>query len=408
MTSSTSTAAIGPRNRIALAVLTLGAFVVGTAELVIVGVLNLVAADMNVSISTAGLLVTSYALGISIGGPLVTLLTIKLGRRLLLWLSILVYVVGNAVAVVATDFGQFAAARAVTGTIHGLFVGVACTVAAALAPPEHRGRAISMIFGGIAVSTVLGVPLGTLIGQSLGWQAAFLGIVALGVVTLALTLTLVPPVRELGSANIGAQARHAFAPRVLGMLAVGLLLMGGQFSAFTYLAEYLSRVTEVDGAWVSAFLLLYGIACAAGAFAGGRFADRHAFATLVTANIVLAGVLVLLYLVGGSPVLVAVCLLVWGLFGFGLVPSFQLRVITLAGEGAELAATLGASAVNAGIALGAAVGGLAMAGGGDVRRVFIVALVICVVALPVTIASRWLRPARTPAAEGDSALVHAG
>ncbi|PPK65434.1 DHA1 family inner membrane transport protein [Actinokineospora auranticolor] len=380
---------IAPRSKVALGILGLGAFVVGTAELVVVGVLDLIALDIGVRVSTAGLLVTAYAVGISLGGPIVTALTIRLGQRVLLWVSLAVYVVGNGLAVVASDFGQMLVARVLTGTIHGLFIGVASSVAAALVPAAYRGRAISIVFGGIGVSTVLGVPLGAFIGQALGWQAAFVGIVGLGVAALCLTIGLVPAVPELGSADLRSQVRHALAPRVLGMLAVGLLLMGGQFSAFTYLAQYLGRVTGVTGEWVSVFLFAYGIACAAGIFIGGKFADTKAYTTLVTANVVLVGVLLLMHFLGGSPVVAIASLLVWGLFGFGLVPAFQLRVITLAGEGADLAATLGASAVNAGIAIGAVLGGSVVTNAGDPSRVFLVAFAVCAVALPFTLATRW-------------------
>jgi MFS transporter, DHA1 family, inner membrane transport protein len=390
MTTTLSTS-IQPRSRVALAVLGLGSFVVGTAELVIVGVLNLIAGDMHVSISTAGLLVTCYALGISLGGPIMAALTIKLSRRMLLWLCLALYVLGNIGVLLAASFGEFAVARVLTGTVHGLFIGVAMTVGAMLVPPEYRGRAISMVFGGISVATVLGVPLGTLVGQSLGWRAAFVGIVVLGVIALVLTLLLVPEVPAVGASKLGEQARNAFAPRVLAMLTVGLLIMGGQFAAFTYLAEYLQQVTKVSGVLVSGFLLIYGVSCAVGTFVGGRLADRRAVATLVVANVVLIVMLLLIFFFGGSPILIAICLVGWGLFGFGLVPSLQLRVISLAGRGGDLASTLGASAVNAGIAVGAAIGGLAVAGYG-VRYVFVVALLICLVALPATAASGLLKP----------------
>jgi DHA1 family inner membrane transport protein len=404
MSTTTRAERLSPRRRLALAVLGLGAFVIGTAELVIVGILNLVARDMGVSISTAGLLVTAYALGISLGGPVVSALTLRLGRRLLLLLALAVYVLGNQFAVLSVDIGELVVARVVTGSIHGLFIGVACTVAAGLVPAGQRGRAISMVFGGIAVATVLGVPLGTLVGQALGWQAAFLGVVVLGVLALVLTMVIVPPVTELGAGGLGAQVRYAFRPRVLGMLAVGLLLMGGQFTAFTYLAAYLQRVTGISGGLVSAFLLVYGISCAVGTLVGGRFADTRASATLVAAGLVLVVVLAGLYLVGASPVLVAVGLALWGLFGFGLVPSFQLRVISLAGPGGDLAATLGASAVNAGIAAGAAVGGWAVATYG-VHAVFVVAPVICAVAVPAAVGSRWLK---VPTTEPSAPVAPAG
>ncbi|MEV1009378.1 MFS transporter [Streptomyces sp. NPDC049881] len=397
------------RGTYALAALGLGAFAIGTAELVVVGVLSLIAGDLDVSEGTAGLLVTAYALGISLGGPLMTAATIRLPRRLLLWLALAVFVLGNLSAAFAGAFGMLLVARVVTGAVHGLFIGVASAVAAGLVPAERRGQAVSMVFGGIAVSTVVGVPLGTLIGQSAGWQAAFAGVVVLGALALVATLAAVPPVGGSGSGGLGAQARYAFAPPVLAMLATGLLLMGGQFTAFTFLAPLLEDVTGVSGGTISGFLLVFGVASAVGTFLGGRFADRNADATLLVGNAVLVLALGALYLVGPHPVPAALALAGWGLVGFGVVPALQLRVISLAGPGGDLAATLGASAVNAGIAAGAAVGGWAVSAYG-VENVPLVALVICLVALPATWFTRHLKAPATgePAPRPGAAPVPTG
>jgi DHA1 family inner membrane transport protein len=387
------------RSDAALAALFLGAFVVGTAELVVVGVLSLVARDMAVSISSAGTLATAYALGISVGGPVLTALSMRFGRRRLLFMSLAAYAAGNLLAVVAVDFGMLLVARVLTGALHGLFVGVAFAVAAGLVPPERMGRAISFVFGGIAVSTALGVPLGTLIGQEFGWRAAFVAIVVLGAVALVATLAFVPPVGNTGTGGFAAQARHALAPRVLAVLGVGFLVMGGQFAALTYLAPFLERVTGISGGLIGAFLLAYGVANAVGTFAGGRFADRAAATTLVVANVLLIGALGTLYLAGSTPIVVALALGVWGLVGFGLVPSLQYRVVSLAGPGKDLAATLPASAVTAGIAAGALVGGWALTRGGA-DSALLAALMICAAALPATWATGRLN---APAVGGPKA-----
>lgn len=400
MSSTTASAPARPRGTAALVALGLGAFVIGTAELVIVGVLNLIAKDTKVAVSTAGLLVTAYALGIAIGGPLVTAATIRLGRRFVLRAALLVYIAGNLLAVVATSFGLLVVARVVTGSIHGLFIGVASAVAAALVAPERRGQAIALVFGGLAVSTVLGVPLGTLVGQSLGWRATFTGIVLLGAVALVFTFVAVPEVQGSGSGGLGAQSRAAFAPRVLAMLLVGLVVIGGYFTAYTYVATFLDRVTGIHGDLVSVFLLAFGVASAVGTIVGGKLADRNATLTLVACNVILVLAMGVLYLFGGSWIVAVLALAAWGLAAFGLIPSFQLRVIGLAGPGGDLAATLGASAVNAGIALGALVGGQVLAGG-NVKNTVLVAIVICAVAIPASAATRWLSTPSAPTAEPD-------
>jgi DHA1 family inner membrane transport protein len=312
-------------------------------------------------VSTAGQLVTAYALGIAIGAPILTALTTRFGRRRVLRIALAAFVAGNVLAAVATSFGMLLIARVLTGSIHGLFIGVASVIAAGLVAPERRGQAISMVFGGIAVATVLGVPAGTLIGQTLGWHAAFAAIVALAVVALVASFSFIPEAAGRGSGGLRTQARAAFAPRVLAILAVGLLLMGGQFTAFTYLTPFLGKFTGVTGGLVSVFLLAFGIAAAVGTVIGGRAADHSATTTLLIANGALIAALGALYLVGATPVLVIPALAAWGLAGFAIIPALQLLVITLAGAGGDLAATLGASAVNAGIAAGSLIGGAVLA-----------------------------------------------
>ncbi|MER5546273.1 MFS transporter [Streptomyces sp. NPDC002589] len=396
MSTATATGPGETRSKVALGALGLGAFVIGTAELVIVGVLNLIADDLHVSLSTAGLLVTAYALGISLGGPIVTAATIKVPRHTLLCGAVALFVLGNAGAAFAGLFGLLVVARVLCGALHGLFLGAASSVATGLVAPEHRGQAVGLVFGGISVSTVFGVPLGTLLGQNLGWQATFAGVAVLGVLALTAIMVKVPAAPGSGSGNLGSQVRHAFHPRVLAMLAAEVLLMGSQFIAFTYLAAFLEDVTGIKGAVVSVFLMIYGVFSAIGTFAGGRFADINASRTLLIGNSALVVALLGLYFFRQSPALVGVSLALWGVVGFGVTPSLQLRVISLAGEGADLAATLGASAANVGVASGAAVGGWALASFG-MADVPLTALVFAVLALPAVWATRFLK---VPVARG--------
>jgi DHA1 family inner membrane transport protein len=385
-----------------LAALALCAFVVGTCELVVVGLLDRIAASMTVSISTVGQLVTAYALGIGLGGPVLAVVTARVGRRrLLLWL-LAAFLVGNAITAAAAGYGMLLVARIATGAVQGLFIGVASMVAAGLVPAQRRGQAMSMVFGGIAVSTVLGVPVGTLLGQAWGWRVVFAAITVLGAVALACALAFVPAVAEPPPVRFRAQARTGFTWPVSAMLGVGLVLIGGQFTAFTYLTPYLTQVTGISAGAVSGFLLIYGVASAAGTFAGGRLADRSAATVLTAGNVLLVLALGEVYLAGATPVLVAVALAGWGLVGFGLVPALQLRIVSLAGPGGDLAATLGASAVNLGIALGAFLGGRVTTGPG-VHDVALAATIIVAAALPVTWATRRLQPAAASAKPAEPA-----
>jgi MFS transporter, DHA1 family, inner membrane transport protein len=321
----------------------------------------------------------------------VTVLTARLDRRMLLRLALAAFVAGNALAATATSFHVLLVARVLTGSIHGLFIGVASVIAANLVAPERRGQALSMVFGGIAVSTVVGVPLGTLIGQAVGWRAAFIVVVALAAAALIASTLFVPSIATTGPSRLRSQAGAALAPGVLATLAVGLVLMGAQFTAFTYLAPFLQRVTGISGTTVSGFLLVFGLAAAAGTVLGGKAADRNPNTTLLAANLVLIAALGFLYLVRAAPVLVAVGLAVWGLATFAVIPSFQLRVITLAGRGSDLAATLGASAINAGIAIGSLAGGAVLSHHGPAAPT-IVALIVSAIAVPAVWATRLLHP----------------
>lgn len=401
------------RVNLALATLFLGTFVLGTAELGVVGMLNLIADDLQVSISATGTLVTAYALGLALGGPILAALTIRFGRRLLLSSTLVLYIVVNLVAALGADFGLFIVARAVTGSLHGLFVGVAFTIAVSVVPPERMGRAISAVIGGFAVSVAFGVPLGTLIGQALGWRGSFITICVLGALCVLANLLFIPPVPRTGAGGLSAQLRYALAPRVLALLGLAFLVFAGQYATFTYITPFLEEVTGISGGLISAFLLAYGVATAIGVFGGGRFAAEAAGRTLIVSVAVVIVALGVLYLVGANPILVAVTLVVWGVFGLGLVPSLQFRIVSLAGPGKDLAATLPASAINAGIAVGALAGGWAVAGYGA-SSVVIVGLAILVVALPVAWATSFLRPptqesttapAVTPQPDADAETV---
>jgi DHA1 family inner membrane transport protein len=391
----------------ALVVLGLSAFVVGTAEFVVVGVLDRISAGLHVPVSTVGLLVTAYALGVCVGGPALTALTIRLDRRFLLCGALALYALANAVAAVAAGFALLLVVRAVAGAVHGLFVGVASAAAASLVPRERKGTAVAVVFGGIAAANLLGVPLATYAGHVLPWQSVFAGIAVLGCVALGLTLAVVPPVTGTGHGALRAQTRYVLTRPALLALGTGVLLFCGQFTVFTLLGTYLQRITGVSGSAVGIFLLVFGAAGTIGTMIGGRLADRDAGTTLVVAGAVLAVDLVVLFLVGPHPVPAAVAVAAFGLFGFGLAPALQLRTIELAGPGGDLASTLGASAGNAGIAAGSAVAGWFAARYG-VGGLPLAAAGICAVTLPLLWVLRRMRPVGTDAGSASEAVVVSG
>jgi DHA1 family inner membrane transport protein len=374
-----------------LATLFLGMFVMGSTELLVVGVLNLVAADLHVSIPAAGALVTAYALGLAVGGPVLTALTMKLNRRTVLVTALLLFVAGTAVAALTTSYGLFLVVRTLTGALQGLFIAAAFAAATAVVPPARAGRAMAVVISGTAVSGAIGVPLGTLAGQTLGWRGSFLAAAAFAVVALVATVAVVPSVPGTG-AGAASQVRHALAPPVLTVLALTVLIFSSVYATLTYIVPFLETVTGVSGAWVSVFLLAYGVATAVGSFVGGRFADTDAARTLVVGTVGVAVCLLLLYLVGAVAVLVAVLLLAIGGFAMGVAPSLQYRVTILAGPGGALAQSLPASAANIGIAFGSFVGGVAV-GGFTVSTAVVAGFALALVAVPVAWASGFLSAA---------------
>ncbi|MGP4094560.1 MFS transporter [Nonomuraea sp. KM90] len=397
------------RANLALAALFLGAFVTGTAELMVVGVLNLIAADLDVPVPAAGALVTANALGLAIGGPILTALTIRLNKRVVLIATLVLFVLANLVLVLAADYGLFVAARALAGAAQGLFIAAGFTAGISLVPPERMGRAISVVISGVTVSAALGVPVGTLAGQAVSWRGSFTAVVVLTVIALVAVLVLIPSV-PAGGGGFGDQARHAFAPRVLAVLALNFLVFASLFAVVTYIVPFLESVTGVSGALISVFLLAYGVATAVGSFGGGRFADRNATRTLIVATSGVVVSLLVLYLVGAVPFLVASVLLALGMFGMGMVPSLQYRVVSLAGPGGQLAQSLPVSAANLGIAFGSAAGGMVI-GAFTASATVVTGLAIAVVAAVVAWATGFLKPpaagsavTRTGGQEGDRVL----
>ncbi|MEV6863415.1 MFS transporter [Streptosporangium subroseum] len=268
------------RANLALATLFLGMFVLGSGELLVVGVLDLIAADLHVTIPAAGTLVTAYALGLAIGGPILTALTIRLDRKIVLIGTLALFIACNLVAVLTADYGVFLVARVLIGALQGLFVATSFIAGMSVVPQERMGQAIGIVVSGVSVSTALGVPLGTLVGQTLGWRGSFMAIVAITAVVVIATVALVPSVPPAG-AGAGHQAKYAFAPGVLAVLFLNFIVFSTTFAALTYIVPFLQSVTGISGAILSVFLLAYGVATAVGSFSGGKFADRNAGRTLI-------------------------------------------------------------------------------------------------------------------------------
>lgn len=354
-----------------LIALALGGFGIGLTEFVIAGLLSTVAGDMGVTIPVAGYLISGYALAVVVGALALTpLLSSWHPKRALLVLMVL-FVAGNALSAAATGYGLLLAGRVVAALAHGAFFGIGSVIAASLVAPDRKAGAISIMFGGLTLANVLGVPLGTFVGQQWGWRATFAVIAVVGVLAFAGIAALVPagPAQATdvsdGARTGGLRAElAAFRNRqVWFSLGMTVLVFGGMFGAFMYVEPLLTRVTGFDESAVPWLLVLFGVGLFAGNLLGGRWADRALARTLTALTLALAVSLVAFALLAGSRLGAAAMLLSMGFFGFATVPGLQMRVLAHASGAPTMASSANIAAFNVGNFLGVWVSGLTIAAG---------------------------------------------
>lgn len=347
-----------PRRPTALYALAAGAFGIGTTEFVIMGLLLQVSADLHVGLAAAGLLISGYALGVFVGAPLLTAASGRLPRKTVLLGLMAIFTLGNLACALAPSYAVLMAARVVTSLAHGTFFGVGAVVAAGLVAPERRASAISLMFTGLTLATLLGVPAGTWLGHLAGWRATFWAVAAIGVAALAVIGVLVPADHgRHAPVPLRAELRAvAQAPVLLG-LATTVLGFAGVFTVFTFIQPLLTRVSGYADAAVSPILLLVGVGLVIGNLLGGRLADRHLAPALVGSLLALAGVLALTGLALHAPVPAVLAMGLFGIAAFATVAPLQLWVQKAAGA-PNLASSLNIGAFNLGNAFGAWLGGV--------------------------------------------------
>ncbi|ALA17867.1 MULTISPECIES: MFS transporter [unclassified Chelatococcus] len=353
----------------ALYALTIAAYAIGTAEFVSVGLLPIIARDFSISLPLAGLVVSVYALGVTFGAPILTALTGRIARKPLLLGLMVLFIAGNLLAALSPSYGLLLAGRVLSAFAHGVFFSVGSTIAAGLVPENRRASAIALMFMGLTVAIVTGVPLGTHIGQILDWRATFWAVALLGAVAFAGIWALLP--RDLAKAppaSLMDQVRVLGSGRLLLVFAMTALGYGGTFVTFTYLSPILETITGFSPQGVSLVLVLYGAAIAAGNLAGGRIADRSPARALTGLFLAQALVLVLFTFTAASAVPALVTLAALGFLQFANVPGLQLYVVQLAREhrpgAVDTASALNIAAFNLGIAIGAWLGGVIVAAPG--------------------------------------------
>ncbi|WP_296103784.1 MFS transporter [uncultured Agrobacterium sp.] len=351
---------------LALFALTIAAYAIGTTEFVIVGLLPTVANDLHITLPLAGLIVSVYALGVTFGAPVLTALTGRIERKPLLLGLMGLFILGNSAAALSPSYEMLLVARVISAFAHGVFFSVGATIAAGLVPEDRRASAIAMMFMGLTVAIVTGVPLGTLIGQIFGWRATFFAVAALGIVAFIGIAALLPStLQKAPAASLMEQLRVLGSGRLLLAFAMTALGYGGTFVTFTFLASILQELTGFAESTVSLVLVLYGLAIAAGNLAGGRIADRDPVKALGWLFGLQALVLALFTFTATSATAALLTLVALGFLSFANVPGLQLYVVQLAKRfrpnAIDVASALNIAAFNLGIAVGAWIGGMVVA-----------------------------------------------
>ncbi|MGN6223022.1 MFS transporter [Pseudoxanthomonas sp.] len=366
---------------LALFALTLAAFAIGTTEFVIVGLIPTIAADLGVSLPSAGLLVSLYALGVAIGAPVLTAMTARVPRKPLLVGLMVLFTVGNLVAWLAPGYTTLIVARLLTGLAHGVFFSVGSIVATSLVPRERAASAIATMFSGMTVAFVTGIPLGTFIGQHFGWRTTFLAVAVFGLVAMIGAQLLVPRnIAHAAPAPLRRQLNVLLQPRLLLVYAMTAVGYGGSLIAFTFLAPILEDIAGFEPQMVGLVLLAYGVSVAIGNVWGGRLADRKGpVGALKIIFGLLAAVLLVLTFTASNPWLVVLTVLAWGAVAFGNVPGLQVYVVRqaeqVAPDATDVAAGFNISAFNLGVAGGSWAGAQVVAHLGLAHTPWIAALV---------------------------------
>ncbi|MFT8321926.1 MAG: MFS transporter [Bacillus sp. (in: firmicutes)] len=350
---------------IALLSLSISAFAIGTTEFVLVGLLPTVANDLGIALTKAGTLISGYAIALAIGTPIVTAIAGRIPKKRFLIILMAIFTIGNGISAISPNYEWLMLSRVITAVAHGVFFAVAAVVASNIVPVNKRGTAISIMFTGLTVATIAGVPLGTFIGQNLGWRATFGAVAILGIIGLISNLFAIDPVKNQNNPptlkDIGQLIKNK---RILLALVMTALGFGGTFTLFTYLAPILEEISGYSSSSISILLLLYGIAVAIGNLLGGKMANQHPVKALRWVFLVQGIVLLLQIWLLPSKHLSIVSILLLGLFAFMMSSGVQAYIVALAEKlvpsAKDIASALNISAFNIGIAIGSTLGGLAV------------------------------------------------
>lgn len=379
-----------PRLLLALLALALGGFAIGTTEYVTMGLLPEIAAGMGVSIPSAGHVISAYAVGVVVGAPVIVSMTARLPKQALAIGLVAALALGNLLTAIAPSYETLLAARFLAGLPHGAYFGVASLIAASMVSPQRRGRAVASVMMGLAAANLIGVPASTFLGQLLGWRSAYWVVVGLAVVTMGFIGAFVPQQQRDTSATVRRELRALRQPQVLLTAGVGAVGFGGLFAVYSYIAPITTDVTRLSAGFVPWVLLVYGIGSILGTEIGGRLADHALFAWLCATLVAMALLLALFAYTAQHGILLlgGVFLLSTAAAALGLL--LQMRLMEVSGSAKMLGAALNHSALNAANALGAWLGGAAIAAGLGYLATAWVGVGLSLAGLIILVASAWL------------------
>lgn len=366
---------------VALLALALCAFAIGTTEFVIMGLLPQVADDLHISIPTAGWLISGYALGVAIGAPIMAVLTAKLPRKKTLLLLMVIFIIGNLMCAMAYSYDFLMLARVITALCHGAFFGIGAVVAANLVAPNRRASAVALMFTGLTLANVLGVPLGTALGQTFGWRSTFWVVSVIGLFSLAALYRKLPSSLEEAPTELRKEIAALRGGGIWLSLLMTVFFAAAMFALFTYIAPILTEVTQVSEQGVSWTLLLMGVGLTLGNIVGGRLADWRLSVSLTVTFLLIAVLSALFSWTSYSLLAAEVTLFLWSAAAFSAVPALQINVVTYGKKAPNLVSTLNIAAFNVGNALGAWVGGMVIARGLGLTAVPLAAAGLAVIGL---------------------------
>jgi DHA1 family inner membrane transport protein len=380
---------------LALYALMAGAFGIGTTEFVIMGLLPEVSRDLMVSIPMAGLLITGYALGVAVGAPIMSLLMAKFSRKnSLLWLMG-IFTLGNLICAIAPDYTTLMIARVVTSFAHGTFFGIGAIVATDLVPKEKRAFALALMFTGLTVANVVGVPAGTWLGQMLGWRSTFWAVTMIGPIALAALYYLVPKDHHAEKVDVKSEITTLLQPQVIAGLLLTIIADTGLFAVLTYLAPILTDVALFSPTAISPVFLLFGVGMVIGNILGAKLADINLDKTLVGALMFIIAILASFSLFAHNQIAVVSLVGLLGVAGFAAVPSLQIKILEKASGAPTLASAMNIGAFNIGNAAGAWVGGLVISHGLGLTAIGWIAACIVFTGLVLAVIEMLLVPGKT-------------